>query len=390
MSIGVRRVLADLACRTLQAALPDALHAWGWAIRCELEEISDGTEALLFALDSLFGLLPRLLASHLLQSFAPHTSDAFHLGGPIAMTRHDSMLPPPRTLGIACMAGAVALGLGYLTIAGAPIRYLAVNTGALVIGLTLLALLGRINSGAVGMRAATVAMAGALLATALFGDPVEGAARWMIVGGLVAQPSLILLPAMLTTFARTRDAIATGAMIAAAVALALQPDRAMAGMLALGLAALTIVRSDRHVVAALLASVAALAATLVQADTLPAVPYVDGVLYSAFEIHVAAGIAVLGGSTLLLVPAVVGWLRAPADRATYAVLAAIWIAAIVAAALGNYPTPIVGYGGSAIIGYALSLLGLPKRARGATEVVFRPGATVDTTPRDRHLRARLA
>jgi hypothetical protein len=34
---------------------------------------------------------------------------------------------------------------------------------------------------------------------------------------------------------------------------------------------------------------------------------------------------------------------------------------IVAAALGNYPTPLVGYGGSAIIGYVVSLLGLPPR-----------------------------
>ena len=36
---------------------------------------------------------------------------------------------------------------------------------------------------------------------------------------------------------------------------------------------------------------------------------------------------------------------------------------ILAALLGNYPTPLVGYGGSAILGYLVSLLGLPPRMR---------------------------
>jgi hypothetical protein len=34
-----------------------------------------------------------------------------------------------------------------------------------------------------------------------------------------------------------------------------------------------------------------------------------------------------------------------------------------AAALGNYPTPLVGYGGSAVLGYLLSVALLPAGAR---------------------------
>ena len=49
----------------------------------------------------------------------------------------------------------------------------------------------------------------ALLATALFGMPVEGATRWVRFGPLSVQVSLLLLPAMIVAFARTRDAIAT-------------------------------------------------------------------------------------------------------------------------------------------------------------------------------------
>jgi cell division protein FtsW (lipid II flippase) len=38
---------------------------------------------------------------------------------------------------------------------------------------------------------------------------------------------------------------------------------------------------------------------------------------------------------------------------------------IAAAAIGNYPTPLVGYGGSAILGYLLSAALLSASTRGA-------------------------
>ena len=392
MSIGLRRSLADLSCRALQAALPSALQAWGWAVRCETADIPDDTEALLYALDSLCGLLPRAVAARLLHLFSSPTSDsAPFFGGSIPMTIYNAAMRRPRALGIACAIGAVMLGLVYMAIAGAPMRYLAVNAAALVIGLTMLALLGRT---ALAVRqwtsGAIVAMAGALLATALLGTPVDGAARWVNLGGLAIQPSLILLPVMLMAFARTRGRLATAGILVAAAAMALQPDRAMAGMLALGLAALAIVRPDRHVLVALAAAVAGFAATLVRADTLPAVPYVERIFYSSFDVHVAAGLAVLCGATLLLVPAVVGWSRDAENRATYAAFGAAWFAVIAAAALGNYPTPMVGYGGSAIIGYALSLLALPKLASASAAVAPGTSDELGRTQPNRHMLAALA
>lgn len=302
------------------------------------------------------------------------------------MKGHD-IIECPRVLGATCAIGAVALGVIYMAFAGAPMRYPAINAGALVIGLTMLALLGRST---IAGGWASAAMAGALVATALLGDAVEGAARWVHVGGLAVQPSLVLLPVMLVAFARVRRAASTAAMIATAAALALQPDRAAAGMLVLGLAVLTILRPDRHVVAALIAGVAGFALTLVQADTLPAVPYVDQILYSSFDVHVAVGLAVLAGSALLLVPAIVGCARDPGDRATYAVFGTVWFVAILAAALGNYPTPIVGYGGSAILGYVLSLLALPKVAGVRTRPAPQPRRAPNRTPPDRDLSISLA
>lgn len=359
MSGGLRRGLAGFACRSLQAALPPSLQDWGAAIRIETAEISDDTKALRFALGSVFGLMPRALGSRLLI---------------------------PRATGSVCAVGAVALGLSYMGAAGAPSHYLAINIAALVIGLAVLALLGRtMQTRWHWSGSAIAAMAGALLATALLGSQVDGAARWASMGGLSIQPSLVLLPLMIVAFARDRSALATAGIIAAAGAMALQPDRAMAGMLAASLAVLAIMRPEKPVFVALAASVASLITTLTRADTLPAAPYVDQILYSSFDVHPAAGTAVLLGSALLLVPAVVGWCRDPANRPSYAVFGAAWLAGIVAAALGNYPTPIVGYGGSAIIGYALSLLALPIQAETRAVARFRKHDEPDMTKPGRHL-----
>lgn len=392
MTAGLRRSLTDLACRALQATLPPSLQSWGWAVRCEAASIPDDTKALLFTLDSLCGLMPRAVASHLLQPFASLIGDGAPLPeGSATMNIFDATMRRPRALGIACAIGAVVLGVVYMAIAGAPVRYLGVNAGALVIGLTMLALLGRtVAAGQRWTGVAIIAIAGTLLATAFLGSEVDGAARWVNLGGLAIQPSLILLPVILVAFSRTRTALATAGIVAAAAAIALQPDRAMAGMLALCLAALAVIRRDRHVIAALAASVASFVATLARADTLPASPYVDQILYTSFDVHAGAGLAVLGGLALLLVPAIVGWSRDADNRATYTAFGAVWLAAIVAAALGNYPTPIVGYGGSAIIGYALSLLALPKLAGVHAGVVSRTDTETDSTLSDRHLLVGLA
>lgn len=374
MSIGLRRGLTTLACRLLQSVLPPALQSWGWAVRHEADSIRDDTQALLFTLDSLGGLLPRAIAAHLLHPFAE---------GLIAMNLLAAAMRRPRTLGILCAIGATLLGLVYMAVAGAPMRYLGVNIGALGIGLSMLGMLG--HAATADRRwayAAIVAMAGALLATALLGAEVDGAARWVNIAGMAIQPSLILLPVMLVAFARTRSATATTGIVIAAAAIALQPDRAMAGMLALCVAILAAVHRDRHTVTAFAAGVTGFIATLIRADTLSAVPYVDQVLYSSFAVHAGAGLAVWSGAALMLVPAIVGLGRDPDNRAVYATFGAAWLAAIVAAALGNYPTPVVGYGGSAIIGYVVSLFALPTLAGAPVRNAPHADDSADRLPSD--------
>jgi len=392
MSGSFRRRLTDLACRALQTTLPPSLQAWGWAVRCEAANIEDDTRALLFTMDSLCGLMPRAVASRLLQPFVSMTGARVPpFKGLMIMTILDATMCRPRALGITCAVGAVILGLAYMTVAGAPTPYLAINSAALGVGLVMLAIARRTGeAGQHWTRIAVVTMAGVLVATAFFGLSADGVTRWVSVGGFAIQPSLILLPVMLVAFSRLRAVVTTACIIVAAAAIALQPDRAMAGMLLLGLTAIAILCHDRHSIAALAASVIGFAVTLARPDPMPAVPYVDQILYTSFDVHVGAGLAVFAGSALLLVPAIIGWHRDPDNRAAYIVFGAVWFAVIAAAALGNYPTPLVGYGGSAIIGYALSLLALPKLAKIEAGAVLPTGGEADATLPDRHLLVGLA
>lgn len=201
----------------------------------------------------------------------------------------------------------------------------------------------------------------AVLTTALFGLSVEGATRWVRVSSLSVQVSLVVLPAMLVSFAHCRTGCSTVGIVLAALALALQPDRAMAGILAAALAVLAVCTKDPRVLITLIGAAIGFATTLLRPDNLPAVPYVDQILYTAFDVGVLTGLAVTLDAFLLVVPALLGWRHEPDHRHVYAIFGVICLGALVAAALGNYPTRVAGYGGSAILGYALSLSLVPTK-----------------------------
>ena len=292
------------------------------------------------------------------------------------MWTRSTRLQNPRALGAVCATTATGLGLLYMGAAGAPSIHLVVNAVSLVMGIAVVGVLRPAMLPSRSSAGAVVVLGGLLLATALFGVSVEGASRWIRVGGLSLQISLIVLPAMLVAFARDRGLLATTGMVLAAIALALQPDRAMAGVLAAALAVLAMYRQDPWVMSSLAVAAVGFAVTMIRPDSLPAVPYVDQILYTSFGIHALAGIAVLGGALLLIVPAVAGLWLDPENREVHAVFGTVWLGMVVAAALGNYPTPLVGYGGSAILGYALSLSVMPDKARSA--------AASDQPAKERH------
>ena len=223
------------------------------------------------------------------------------------------LLDRPRLLGLFCAAGAVGLGIFYMAAAGAPSHYLFINLAALVLGASFwLSLRSRAGAPFKDDGRIMLALGLTLLATALFGAAVEGASRWVFVGPISLQISLVVLPAMILLHARSADPIGTLGVAIAALALALQPDRAMAGVLAAGLGASLLARRDRLGGIAFAASMLAFGATMLRPDALPAVPYVDRILYTAFDVSAAAGLAVIAGSLILVVPGLAGARAVPA------------------------------------------------------------------------------
>lgn len=307
-------------------------------MRAEIAAIDDDGAALAFALGCLWsGCASRMK------------------GEKMSNGKHGALRP-----GMTCAAGATLLGLIYLAMAGAPAPYLIVNLAAFVMGIGflfgILAIQRAAGPGRVEAATGPVLMllASGLLATALLGAAVDGAARWVWVGPIGVQVSLVLVPVMAILFARRAEAVGAAAMIVTAVALALQPDRAMAGVLAASLVVTALVVPSRFAIVAAIAATAGFAGAMAQADALAAVPFVDRILYTGFAVHPLAGAAVLIGALLLVVPAILGW-RVGGDQPAWLAFGAAWAACLLAAALGNYPTPVVGYGGSAILGYLLSL-----------------------------------
>jgi hypothetical protein len=353
---GLARRLAGLVGSVLERIYPAKQGAWAKAMCFEIELVEDDGAALLFALGCFWGGIRQAAA----ERFS-------------SITKGDSMTSPlsgnlgrPRTAGILCASAATVLGLFYLAAAGAPARYAVVNAAALLLGIVAFrGLAGASREAGRFTGPAVVALGACLLVTALFGASAGGAARWIWIGPLSVQVSLVLLPPIAVAFARRPGGLGTVGIALLAAVLALQPDRAMAAALALAMAAVALGRPGRATVCAAILAAAGFVAAALRPDALPAVPYVDRILFTAFDVHFLAGAAVLLGALLLLVPPILGLSRDPAGRPAYLAFGAVWLGCLLAAALGNYPTPVVGYGGSAILGYFLSLSFLPARTEAA-------------------------
>ena len=252
-----------------------------------------------------------------------------------------------------CGLLAGTIGLVYLVTADAPVSMIMINGLTIAIGIMLVLLLRltlRIIEQSLSLVAVTCASL--LLVTALFGHGIEGASRWFAIGPYMVQPSLILLPLVAICYGRHSGIWNAVAVVMSATAMAIQPDRAMAGMLLLAILLISFARPSYGRFAVSLFCALMFIVTIVLTDQLTAVPFVDHILWTAFDISIVSGLSLWIGCALLLAPI----LFASSDRPRLAhlVFATCWLAVIIAAAMGAYPTPIVGYGASSILGYFLS------------------------------------
>jgi hypothetical protein len=359
---GLRRRLASLTCDLIERTMPAGMQNWAQAIRIEVSEIDDATQALFYALACLFSFAWRGVGS-LLFRFSSVVADPDQLSqnGPTFMTSLDGWRATPRSVGAICAIGATLLGLVFMIMGGAPVAYLGINLGALVIGLLLFANVTYSCLSSDRWRGFMMLAAGlSLIATALFGLEVEGSARWVKLGPIALQPSLVFVPMLVVAYVRLQSLTATIGMIGAACALALQPDRAMSATLAAGMFALLMSRRDRLTIGVAIASILGCAIALFRPDTGQAVPFVDQIIFESYDVHFLAGMSVSSGLAILMLPALAGLRLEGAIRETSIVFGVVWATVIGAAAFGNYPTPLVGYSGAAVLGYLLSLAMLPK------------------------------
>ena len=364
MNGGTVRRMAECIGRLLRHVYPETQSDWVRAMRFEVEQIENDGAAFGYALGCLWGGCREAAIERFFS--------ALHGVATMKAVWH------PRTIGIACALAATSLGIAYLVIAGAPARYPVVNAAAFLLGVVALrGLTGAMEGSSRYVGYLLLALGSCQLVTALIGASADGVSRWIRIGPLGVQVSLVVLPAMIVAFARNPTRTGSFAMSIAAAALALQPDRAMAGVLAFGMAVLAVTRPGRPSLAALVAALIGFAIAMARPDASPAVPFVDQILFTAFDVHMLAGAAVLVGSLLLLVPAIAGWGGDPARGHVYLVFGAVWLGCVFSAAVGNYPTPVVGYGGSAILGYLLSIACLPTQVRpvgaGATNAAEEEG-----------------
>lgn len=358
--------MTGLILRLALALLPSALRPWGEAAAREAAGIDRPAAALSFALGCLAWAAREAVIARV-----PNDSQK---GRPTMKLTDD--LRGPRGLALICGLTATGLGLVYMTAGGAPAAYLVMNVGAVALGLALLAIATLADQrGHLPIGPLVLGLGATLPAIALWGIQADGMARWVAIGPLHLQPSLIVVPLMIVLFARSRDVLSLTGLALAAVGLALQPDRGMAAALAAGLMAVAILTPGRNSAAAAGFGAVAFVVTLVRADPSGISPFVDQILFTAFTVHPLAGVAVVTGSAILVLPALAALSRPSLERAPLMVFGATWAAIVLAAALGNYPTPLVGYGGSAILGYMLSLLAFPRGAPTrvtATRSEFRP------------------
>jgi len=183
-----------------------------------------------------------------------------------------------------------------------------------------------------------------------------GPDRWLSIGPLSLYVAPVVLPAFLIAcsvwLAGTgRSAyVASAAVVAASLLLALQPDAAQALALLVAIAVAGVRSRSKASIGAVVGAGIFTAWAFSQPDPLQPVPYVEGVFALAFGHSVFTGVAVAAGGAALVVGLYANssrgrnWLSAVA--AYYAVLFTCSIA-------GLTPAPLVGYGAGPILGFGL-------------------------------------
>jgi hypothetical protein len=320
-----RRVLMVMVRRLLGAQQAE----WAQAMQAEVAAAGSEREALSFAWGCLWAALDHAFATT--------------RGGLVQV----------QNVGVLSCAGAVLAGCAFMHSAGAPGHYVWMNLLSLVLAVTTFYLLPRRRLQADQLLRAKLAFTlGALLLSAGLGMAPTAASAWLHIGPVTLNLPWLLLPALLlASDVQPQSAArpwALGGLLMACSSLALQADPLLLGLVAAVLA----VRAwrQRDIASALLALAAsALAVCVMPSWQAPqALAFVDQVVHRGFHQSEFMG---LGLALMQVMPL---WLALQHRQARQHGL--VWGLLVALSLPGWLPSPLVGFAGSFIVGYVLSLV----------------------------------
>jgi hypothetical protein len=166
--------------------------------------------------------------------------------------------------------------------------------------------------------------------------------------------SHLIAPLAIGVAARRPGPAPAAGLAALSLGLALQPDAA--ALIALTAALGVLLATQRNGWTAVALGAASLAATwtLFHPALIPPVSWVERMPGTALEMELWLGFLVALGLCLMPMPFVFIAVQGRRRRSLAGALAAYWIGLIGVSLIGAFPTPLVGYGVSAILGYVLS------------------------------------
>lgn len=321
---------------------------WARAMQAEVEAVANEREALAFA----WGCF-RAAIGHAFAAALAGPAQAYNAGAWACST-------------------AVLLGCAFMHSAGAPGHYVGMNLLSLAFAVATFRLLPWRRLAQDELLRARLSFAmGALLLVASLGDASTGTTAWLRVGPVHLNLPWLLLPALLVASdvrpLSTARPWALGGLLMACGALALLADPLLAGLVAAVLSVRAWARRS-GALALLAGATGATSLVFIQGWQAPeALPFVDRVLQGGFEQSPAIGLA------LALLQVLPLW---PALRHRQARLhGLIWGLLMVLSLPGWLPSPLVGFGGSFIVGYLLSLALLPGDAAQRPRAEPAPAAT---------------
>jgi len=259
-----------------------------------------------------------------------------------------------RSPALFALALPVLAGLAYMVAFDAPRNYLAVNALTLLAG-AVWTVFGGIPAGTAPRRIIVLVLLALLALPLLTGPQFDGVARWIPAGPVTLHAGMLTVPAIALLAAGDRR-YGPWLLTSAVLVCAFQPDTASALALTCAAAGIAIGDGDRRFgVVAIIGLITAAAAA--RAAELPPQAFVEHVIVDAAHRAPVAGFGLafaLAGSVFVICR----FMRRDRD-ARFGIAGAL-IGFAAASMIANYPTPLIGYGASAILGFALAL-GLRKR-----------------------------